>query len=142
MVRKIRGFSLIELLVVIVIMAILLGIGIPMILNWIEKAKIREDARKIYSLIQQGREKAFTEKMNLQVEINSGKICLKQQNNGKNITCTKLNKTWQLNNSITISKRGIITGATIYYPSENDSPYDCVITSTTNVRMDKCNGNP
>ncbi len=142
MVRKIKGFSLIELLVVIVIMAILLGIGIPMILGWIKKTKIREDTEKIYSLIQYGRQKAFTEKINMEVSLGDKEICLKNSENGLNVKCVSLNHTWQTNKTITVSKRGILSNGTVYYSYENSSPYDCVKTSITSIKMDKCNGNP
>lgn len=53
--RKLKGFTIIELMVVIAIIAVLASIGVPAALTWIRDAKIRdanEEARLVYSVVQ------------------------------------------------------------------------------------------
>lgn len=53
--RKLKGFTIIELMVVIAILAVLSSIGVPAALTWIRDAKIRdanEEARLVYSAVQ------------------------------------------------------------------------------------------
>lgn len=60
--RKIRGVTLIELLIALSILAILLGIGIPQFNVWKKKYDIQEDTKALYSSLQQARMKSFVEK--------------------------------------------------------------------------------
>ena len=60
--RKIKGFTLIEMLVVLSIMAILFSIGIPAYTKWVTKYKIQNDTKTIFGVLNQARIKAFSEK--------------------------------------------------------------------------------
>ena len=147
--RKIKGFSLIELLVAIAIMAIALSIGIPSILNWIAKYRLEGDTQKIYAFLQEARAKAFAEKIKLDITLNGNQLCMKCDTNDTTCTnsygtgsirCITLHNTFS-GNSINISKRGTFSGGSIYYPQENNAKYDCVIISDIRIKMEKCNGN-
>lgn len=53
--RKLKGFTIIELLVVLTIITVLCSIGVPAALTWVRDAKIRdanEEARLVYSAVQ------------------------------------------------------------------------------------------
>ncbi|WP_022670307.1 prepilin-type N-terminal cleavage/methylation domain-containing protein [Hippea alviniae] len=57
-----KGFSLIELIVVIVIISILLSIAVPMYSSWVKRQGIAKDTKKIFSELNYLRLKAFTTK--------------------------------------------------------------------------------
>ena len=63
MARKIKGFTLLELLIVIAMMAVLLAIAIPAFSKWVKKYNIESDTKKIYAFLQEARAKAFAEKI-------------------------------------------------------------------------------
>jgi len=50
--QKRSGFTLIELTVVIVLLAILAGVGVPNFLSWLPKYRLRCAARDLYSNLQ------------------------------------------------------------------------------------------
>jgi prepilin-type N-terminal cleavage/methylation domain-containing protein len=139
--RKIKGFSLIELLFVIVIMAIMFGIGVPKVIEWNKKFDIESKTKKIEVLVKEAKLKAFTEKKELTIEKNSSQdVCIKENTNY--ILCVKGTKDFKINNTLNISKRGTATKATIYYYKSNKAKYDCVKASSILVKVDKCNGTP
>jgi len=57
-----NGFTLIELMVVIAIVAILLGMGIASYNNWKKKYDIENDTKRIFSALTEARIKTFSEK--------------------------------------------------------------------------------
>lgn len=149
MVRKIKGFTLLELLIVIAMMAVLLAIAIPAFSKWIKKYNIESDTKKIYALLQEARAKAFAEKIKLDAVISGNQICIKCDSNDNsctslygngNIKCAKLKYSFS-GNTVNISKRGTMSGGPIYYNGSNDAQYDCVRVSDIRVKLEKCNGN-
>jgi Tfp pilus assembly protein FimT len=131
-------------------MAIILSIAIPAFIKWINRYKIESDTKTVYSFIQEAREKAFAEKIKLDVELNGKSICYKCDSSDNNCTsaygtgyikCTNLNFALS-GNPVNISTRGTLQGGPIYYNGQNDAQYDCVRVSDIRVKMEKCNGNP
>lgn len=66
MVNPNRGFSLIELVVVIAILAVLLGLGMPSLTAYLENAKVRAAAENLLAGLQQARAEAI--RLNTPVE--------------------------------------------------------------------------
>lgn len=50
--QKRSGFTLIQLTIVIALLAILAGVGVPNFLNWLPKYRLRSAARDLYSNLQ------------------------------------------------------------------------------------------
>jgi prepilin-type N-terminal cleavage/methylation domain-containing protein len=50
--QKRSGFTLIELTIVIVLLAILAGVGVPSFLSWLPKYRLKRAARDLYSNLQ------------------------------------------------------------------------------------------
>ncbi len=145
MVRKIRkkeGFSLIELLIVISIMAILSYFGINYILSAMEKSKIEKDLKKMYGLLQEARIKAFSEKkeFSFSLDLTNKKACIKEGTT--EIKCVDLDdNNYSLDGSINIDKRGTFTNATIkYVGSVKNLAYNCIAVSTIRVKLGVLDG--
>ena len=69
--RKDSGFTILELMVVIAILAIMAGIAIPNMIPWPAKHRMSAAAREIYSAMQYTRLRAVKEKANIVITFNS-----------------------------------------------------------------------
>lgn len=70
------GFTLIELMIVIVILAILATLAIPSFTDFIEKNRVKNAAEDIYALLNQAKSEAVMRDTDLFVTINAGAWCL------------------------------------------------------------------
>ena len=145
MVRKIsrkEGFSLIELLIVISIIAILSYFGINYILSVMEKSKIEKDLKRMYGLLQEARIKAFSEKkeFTFSLDLINKKACIKEGTT--DIKCVDLDdNNYSLSGSINIDKRGTFTGGTIrYIGNVSNLAYNCIVISNIRVKLGVYNG--
>ncbi|WP_457623148.1 pilus assembly FimT family protein [Persephonella sp.] len=143
MVREIKGFSLIEMLVVIALVAILAVIaGIPF-LDKMKANKIESDIRRMYGLLQEGRMKAFGEKTALKfVVYPSDKVaCIEDAATSNAIKCVDLNFDKFNQITINIDKRGTFTNGTIVYSgSKSGEVFNCISISNIRVKMGVWNG--
>ncbi len=134
-----RGISLIELLVVMVVLGILMALAIPAFDRWRLKISIENDARSIYALIQKARTLAFARKIDLTVQTNSANACIYEGTN--QLECIAL--TNPFSGSITVTRRGYFstTGSIRYVGNANVYVnYDCVVVSVNRVRLGKWDG--
>jgi len=148
--RKIRGITIIEVVIVISIVAVLLSIAIPAFLKKRNAYNIQNDINTLYSILQEGRMKAFAEKIELELIINGKNYCL--QCNQLDTDCISrygnnciLSGTLHFDYpdaTVSISKRGTFKQRlTIGYPSSNEANKDCLRISSIKVSMGKCDGN-
>ncbi len=72
-VRKNSGFTLLELMMVIGIMAVLATIAIPNFIGWLPKYRLESAARKIFTIVQQAKFRAVKENANVVVTFDPAK---------------------------------------------------------------------
>ncbi|MCF8030671.1 MAG: prepilin-type N-terminal cleavage/methylation domain-containing protein [Desulfohalobiaceae bacterium] len=75
MAREIDGFSLIELLVVLVVLGALVAIAVPSYTDWLMERQLTSDTKKVLSFVQKARARAYTTKNNLELQKNGNRIC-------------------------------------------------------------------
>jgi prepilin-type N-terminal cleavage/methylation domain-containing protein len=152
MIKIKEGFSVVELIIVIGIMAIIATIAIPEFTKWKTKYSIESDVKEIKDFLQQARMKAFTEKIELDVfsDASGKKICFKCDSNDSdctskygtgNISCLDLENTFTFSN-FGISKRGTLANRTIRYSGSysGNITYDCIAIKSIRIKAGKYNG--
>lgn len=142
-----RGFTLIELAVVLTISAIIMWLGYSNFRRWSESSSIEGDIQKMYSEIQKERVKAFTQKLEVEIFCGGNVLTIKEKDlsSGKTSTLTlNLNNQFVIENKykkIKINKKGLfsITGKIEYNGIYHSSPkFDCLVISKNRIRMEKC----
>ncbi|MBP0965932.1 MAG: type II secretion system protein [Oscillospiraceae bacterium] len=110
--KKLKGFTIIELLIVITIISVLCAIGVPAALTWVRDAKVRdanEEARIVYSAVQD----YLTEMeiKNIQLEDPRGNITIMYSKSNVGTTLPSIDAALQNQNSSTYG--GFNSGAWI-----------------------------
>lgn len=81
--QRARGFTLIEMMIVLALMAIILGLGIPSFSNLMEKIAVESEAKMIVEGLRTARLTAIEEKQNIVVCASAdGTSCSNPWNNG------------------------------------------------------------
>ena len=144
MVRKIRGFTIVELIIVIIIFLILLAVVYKPIVQKIQAHKVEGEIKKVYGLLQEGRIQAFSKKKELRFTLSSSgdssTVCLYDVSSSSNLKCVNLSAPFAIKSGayyITITDRGVFSrGDTIYYTGNIKTPaVNCLKISLTRVRM-------
>lgn len=138
-----KGFTLVEVLIVLTLIIILATIAIPKFSSWVLKYKIEGDVKKIEGILQEARVLAFTKKQNLTVNINNTQACI---NDGtSNIKCIDLDINFN-SYSINIDKRGYYETWISIFPAnstlaaEIKPAYSCLKTHLLRVRLGEIDG--
>jgi prepilin-type N-terminal cleavage/methylation domain-containing protein len=126
-----KGFSLIELLVVFVIITILLGLGVDYTLSFIRDRKVEGDVLRIYTLLKEAQINAKITKEEIIGDlINNGQILVLKYGNGtiyNNLTLSVPFKFKDSTKTLKISPLGFFTyGNSIYADIPNRASYNCV----------------
>ncbi len=101
--RNKSGFTIVEVLIVIAIMAVLMGIGFPFIMGWLPNFRLRNATRDVHSHLQLARMEAIKKHVNCTVSFVSF--------TGDAASGNKL-------------AGGTINGYEIYLDADNDGQYD------------------
>lgn len=140
--KYMNGYTVFEILVAIIIIAILMGIGIIPLKNAKKQFDIEQDMRNIYGILQKGRMYAFTNKQAVYLDLNDW--CLKREIDNVHINCITVRNNLSHNcngSKITINERGIFSNfCTIYYLTDLNPVYNCVSVSLTRAKMGVYNG--
>lgn len=139
MVRKITGFSLIELLILLALIGIMLLIAIPRFFSWKEKLGAASETKQIFSLLEKYRSYAFFHKTDINMEFNKKNLIIKDILNNKELNVVKLKYMFldnhnNTNFSIKISKRGTFKKNMSLHTSIETTP-NCLVITFNNVRM-------
>jgi len=143
MAGKMKGFTIVEVVIVIAIIAVLLAISIPRFSLWRAKYQLESDTRSVASLINMARNKAFTEKINLQVVINGKRVCVSCNPEDdfctsvypSDINCVNLKNDFGYY-TISISSRGIIQNKiSIFSNRLIENSYGCIRVSTLRAKV-------
>ncbi len=147
------GFSLIELIVVMVIFMFLLSISYSWYHRWLKKVQLEQDTRAIFSIINTARTKAFSEKVVCGLKwtgtnIRTMELCC-DSNFDDSILDESPIRVLNLrfpfgsttpSNLISYSRNGLANVlGTIYSLERSGAFYDCVVVNRTRVRMGKWN---
>ncbi|WP_456397624.1 prepilin-type N-terminal cleavage/methylation domain-containing protein [Desulfurobacterium sp.] len=139
-----RAFTLLELLIVIVLIAILSFMGITRYRMWIESNSINTEIRRMASVLQRLRMEAFSQKKQFRIHISSDKhkllIDVWDGSSWKGYRTYYLKDPFILTNSVSITEKGVFnaTSKIIYNGDFNYQGDNCVIIDRTDVRLGHC----
>ena len=130
-----RAFTLFELIVVILIVAILLGLGYSSYRKWQERNRVETATRRIYSEIEYQRTRAFSQRLRLQIVASDDELQVINLDNPNDKKVIKLGAPFS--GTVTIDQKGLLNSASIVYEGDlNLHPsVSCVVTNGVRVRM-------
>ncbi len=137
-----RGFTLTELLVAMAIMGIMLSVATLSYLKWKTKTNIENDIKKIYSILQKYRVRAFSEKESFTCSFSSdGKTFYVRDSGGNLEESLTLDEAFAFKSSnITIDSRGTFSGSAIKPSNTSAVPqYNCISVDDTRIKLGQWN---
>jgi len=139
--RKIKGFTVIELLIVIAIIAIISAVIYKPISIKIQQHKVNSEIKKVYGLLQEARMLAFSRKKSLQFSFSGSNACIYDLSTSPptQIKCISLELpiSFSSGGNLKITDRGTFSNqGTIRYTGSTTTPtVNCIVVSTTRVKM-------
>ncbi|WP_022846408.1 MULTISPECIES: pilus assembly FimT family protein [unclassified Desulfurobacterium] len=141
---KNRAFTLLELLIVIALIAILAFAGILKYRNWIDSNTINTEIRRMASMLQNLRMKAFSQKRQFKVYISPDKhrllIYIWDGSSWKSYKNYDLKEPFVQTAPVIITDKGTFnaTSKIIYKGDFNYQGDNCIIIDRTDVRISRC----
>jgi prepilin-type N-terminal cleavage/methylation domain-containing protein len=135
------GFSLVELIMVLTLMAILLAIGIPASNKWLVSYQLNSAARRIQTELQNVKMRAAAENLGFQFAYSAGSESYSIRRDGNVLVTKPLPEGIQITQTGTVSfsPRGTAGGNRIRLRSSKDGCKQVVVSSTGRIRI--CNPN-
>lgn len=112
-----RGFTLIEIIVVLAIVAVVMGLSLPSIERLREDSLVESASQKIASIIKEGRSLSISDHAAKLVVINDTQVKVYQEGVGTVVDWHKLPK------GLTMAQTGFTT-TNIPYPSDTDEAHE------------------
>lgn len=160
------GFSLIELLIVMIILGILASLGTVSFTGWVRKNELESQVKEMYTDLMNARLTAMHQNRTHFISLSANQITGSQDTNGDGIGDSSLciwnrNKgdpvdascpsdkslsykslmstmTWSGTATLEFNARGLSnTNNTLCVFSTNNPSYDCIVVSSTRIRMGK-----
>ncbi|WP_457678575.1 prepilin-type N-terminal cleavage/methylation domain-containing protein [Thermovibrio sp.] len=130
-----KGFTVVEVLVAIVVVAILASLALVSYRKWSERRSVENATRRIYSEIEYQRIRAFSQGLRLKVVADDSKLEVIDLDNPPDVKVVKLGAPFS--GSITIDRRGLLSSNSIVYTGDlNLHPsVSCVVSNGVRVRM-------
>lgn len=147
-----KGFSLIELIVVMVIIAILLAIVALNFSDWLQKAQVERQVKEMYSDIQGARMRAAFTKQRQSVEFGANSLAFRRYSTlndilGTSVTTKSLplsitRSSWitPVDGRLEFDTKGVSTDANIKVICINNTvnaPYDALVITQTLINLGK-----
>ena len=129
-----KGFTLLELVLVLFLMGLIVGLALPFVVNTIDRVKLQSEARQIASTIQYARSEAISKKklFTLNANINQNKYWLAIPKEKKIIQSKTLDKSVRIRDYIgtedSLANENFIIN---FYPLGNSSAGTIRIQSST-----------
>lgn len=139
-----RGFSLIELLIVIMLIGLLTGLGTWQYASYSKKATIQAQTRVLYGDLMQYRMRAFYEKRNWTFKFSASGYGIYSSSDVTvapvaSVALKHPVTTSDFSQTVIFDSQGgaSVSGKAICVASSNDAPVDAVVISATRVQIGK-----
>jgi prepilin-type N-terminal cleavage/methylation domain-containing protein len=131
-----RAFTVFELLVAVVIVAVLLAIGYSSYRTWQERNNVETDTRRIYSELEYQRVRALSQKLNLKVYADGNTLKVVNLDNPSDVREVKLHAPFE--GVIYIDNKGLMgSGGSIFFEGDLslNPQVSCVVSDGIRIRM-------
>ncbi len=135
-----KGFTIIEMVIVIVIMAILAAVAVPNIISWRAKSSLGGDTRTLKADFELARSRAIRDNTNMTISFNTGNNSYSITNGvdiilSRNLTNTSINGTTLAGDSTTFDSRGRSSNSGIVTLSNDTGNTQVVVNMIGTVRI-------
>lgn len=118
--RKMRGVTIMEVLVVLSILAVMAGFGINYLLNYISTQNLRRGADMVVSLLEEARRMSSTRPQMHGIRVTAGERRVDMYTVGNNCGFGALVQSFELPNGVVFEDDSLVTYDRMGYPRNDD----------------------